>query len=180
MRTRLGLLAVRRVKCHRTQQLCVSISLMTVFGLAALVNRGAVLGAALFTLVSFITIGFIWTTVSKKLRWLQVSTPVLPHSVWLNTFVKTVLWFSQLSWHGHQLCLYIYADDFPVSGHRVNDWRRCSLQREQQEYFMYVGSLFSLEFGLPVRWKNSSRPGVKIYLAYNLTGSTTWTERVHK
>ncbi|XP_075880496.1 uncharacterized protein LOC142887069 [Nelusetta ayraudi] len=34
----------------------------------AMVNRGAVLGAALFTLVSFITMGFIWTTIAKKLR----------------------------------------------------------------------------------------------------------------
>lgn len=38
------------------------------FGLPALVNRGAVLVAALFTLMSFITVGFVWTTVSKKLR----------------------------------------------------------------------------------------------------------------
>lgn len=38
------------------------------FGLAVLVNRGAVLGAAFFTLMSFITIGFVWVTVSKKLR----------------------------------------------------------------------------------------------------------------
>lgn len=36
-----------------------------------------------------------------------------------------------------------------------------------------LGLCFILEFGLPVGWKNSSRPGVKIYLAYNLTGSTT-------
>ncbi|XP_018556088.2 fibrous sheath CABYR-binding protein [Lates calcarifer] len=34
----------------------------------AVVNRGAVLGAALFTLMSFITIGFVWMAISKKLR----------------------------------------------------------------------------------------------------------------
>lgn len=47
---------------------CVDSTNDGFFGLQALVNRGAVLGAALFTLLSFITMGFVWTTVAKKLR----------------------------------------------------------------------------------------------------------------
>lgn len=55
------------------------------FGFSALANRGVVLGAAFFTLVSFIIIGIVvGAIVSKKLRRLHVSTAVLSNPISLK------------------------------------------------------------------------------------------------